>query len=65
VAIPTFGEGWHHNHHVFPSSARHGLEWWQIDVNFYLVRSLAFFRLAWDIKLPSLEARAARRKVRA
>ncbi|KAI7743864.1 hypothetical protein M8C21_030313, partial [Ambrosia artemisiifolia] len=32
MAMLTFGEGWHNNHHAFPTSARHGLEWWQLDV---------------------------------
>ena len=62
VAIPTFGEGWHHNHHVFPSSARHGLEWWQLDTNYYFIRGLELVGLAWDVKLPSRQARTARRR---
>jgi stearoyl-CoA desaturase (delta-9 desaturase) len=62
VAIPTFGEGWHHNHHVFPTSARHGLEWWQLDPNYYFIRGLELLGLAWDVKVPSRQVRAARRK---
>ena len=31
LAIPSFGESWHHNHHTFPRSAAHGLKWWEID----------------------------------
>jgi HPr kinase/phosphorylase len=31
LAIPSFGESWHHNHHAFPRSAAHGLKWWEID----------------------------------
>jgi stearoyl-CoA desaturase (delta-9 desaturase) len=63
VAIPTFGEGWHHNHHAFPSSARHGLEWWQIDLNYWFIRTLELVGLAWDVKVPSRHARDARRRV--
>jgi len=52
VAILTFGEGWHNNHHAFPTSARHGLEWFQFDMNWIAIR--IFKRLGWasDIKIP-------------
>jgi stearoyl-CoA desaturase (delta-9 desaturase) len=50
--ILGLGEGWHNNHHAFPVSARHGLKWWQIDVSYYIIRLLAFFRLAWKVRLP-------------
>ena len=32
VALISYGEGWHNNHHAFPRSARHGLYWWEVDV---------------------------------
>lgn len=51
--ILGFGEGWHNNHHAFPMSARHGFSWWQIDISYWVICLLAFFRLAWKIKLPS------------
>ncbi|HEY7312378.1 MAG TPA: acyl-CoA desaturase [Gemmataceae bacterium] len=57
VAIVTFGEGWHNNHHAFPSSAFHGLEWWQYDPSAVVLRLLRLFRLAWDLKRPSDETR--------
>ncbi|CAL1409954.1 unnamed protein product [Linum trigynum] len=53
VAIMTFGEGWHNNHHAFNSSARHGLEWWQIDMTWYVVKFLEVVGLASDVKLPT------------
>jgi stearoyl-CoA desaturase (delta-9 desaturase) len=53
MAIAVFGEGWHNNHHSFPSSAFHGLRWWQIDLHAYVIRSLAALHLAWDLKRPS------------
>ncbi len=34
VALLSFGEGWHNNHHAFPRSARHGLRWWEVDMNY-------------------------------
>ncbi|XP_021731823.1 palmitoyl-monogalactosyldiacylglycerol delta-7 desaturase, chloroplastic-like [Chenopodium quinoa] len=53
VALLTFGEGWHNNHHAFKYSARHGFEWWQIDMTWYVIRLLEVVGLANDIKLPS------------
>ncbi|GAA0168932.1 hypothetical protein Leryth_025534 [Lithospermum erythrorhizon] len=52
VAIFSFGEGWHNNHHAFPYSARHGLEWWQIDVTWWIIMFLEAIGLATDVKLP-------------
>ncbi|KAM0024356.1 putative fatty acid desaturase domain, acyl-CoA desaturase [Helianthus debilis subsp. tardiflorus] len=49
----AFGEGWHNNHHAFPNSARHGLEWWQLDLTWELIRFLQLTGLATDVKLPS------------
>jgi stearoyl-CoA desaturase (delta-9 desaturase) len=54
--ILGMGEGWHQSHHTFPTSARHGLRWWQIDVSYYVIRLLAWLRLAWDVRLPTAEA---------
>ena len=51
-AVVTLGEGWHNNHHAFPSSARHGLRWWQVDATYGVIHLLAKMRLVWDIKLP-------------
>jgi stearoyl-CoA desaturase (Delta-9 desaturase) len=59
--VLALGEGWHQSHHTFPSSARHGLRWWQIDVSYYVIRALWLFGLAWDVKVPSRQAQAARR----
>jgi fatty-acid desaturase len=52
VALLTFGEGWHNNHHAHPTSARHGLAWYEIDFNWMGIRTLQALSLAWDIKLP-------------
>ncbi|KAG6425328.1 hypothetical protein SASPL_115756 [Salvia splendens] len=51
VAVLAFGEGWHNNHHAFEHSARHGLEWWQIDMTWYAIRVLEALGLATNIKL--------------
>ncbi|KAI3512666.1 hypothetical protein L2E82_27579 [Cichorium intybus] len=53
VALVTFGEGWHNNHHAFEYSARHGLEWWQIDFCWYMIRFLEALGLATNVKLPT------------
>lgn len=51
VALLTFGEGWHNNHHAHPRAAKHGLHWYEIDVNWYGIRALQFFGLAKGIRL--------------
>lgn len=56
VALLTFGEGWHNNHHAYQYSARHGLEWWEIDTTWMLIRLLQFLGLATNIKLAPKEA---------
>ncbi|CAH1419389.1 unnamed protein product [Lactuca virosa] len=53
VAMLTLGEGWHNNHHAFQRSARHGFEWWQLDLTWELIRFLQFVGLATDVKLVS------------
>ena len=59
VALLTFGEGWHNNHHAHPRAARHGLKWYEIDLNWYGIRTLQFLGLATDIKLISKAAMSA------
>jgi stearoyl-CoA desaturase (delta-9 desaturase) len=51
VALLTFGEGWHNNHHAFQYSARHGLAWWEIDLTWFTIKILEFLGLAKNIKL--------------
>lgn len=53
MALLAFGEGWHNNHHAFEFSARHGLEWWQLDMTWYVVRLLQALGLATDVKIPT------------
>jgi fatty-acid desaturase len=56
VALLTFGEGWHNNHHAHPRAARHGLRWYEIDVNWWGIRGLKALGLARSIKLIPVEA---------
>ncbi len=51
VALITFGEGWHNNHHAHPSSARHGLVWYELDINWCCIRALQWLGQAKDIRL--------------
>ncbi len=60
--ILAMGEGWHNTHHAFPTSARHGLRWWQIDVSYWVIRTLALLGLAWNLKLPTKAAQAKERR---
>lgn len=50
VGLLALGEGWHNNHHAFPTSARFGIRWWQIDFGYYLIRLLSLTGLAWKLK---------------
>jgi stearoyl-CoA desaturase (delta-9 desaturase) len=50
LALPTLGESWHNNHHAFPSSAVHGLRWWQLDVNYLSICMLERLGLVHDVK---------------
>lgn len=52
VALITFGEGWHNNHHAFPTSARHGFKRSQIDFNWYGIKLLRFLGLASEVQTP-------------
>jgi stearoyl-CoA desaturase (delta-9 desaturase) len=49
LAIPSLGEAWHHNHHAFPRSARHGLKWYEIDLSAALIGLLQKMGLAWNV----------------
>ena len=62
LALLTFGEGWHNNHHHFPGAARQGFYWWEIDLSYYGLRLLAALDLIWDLRpvpVSVLEARHA------
>ena len=53
VALLTWGEGWHNNHHAFPFSARHGMRWFEVDPTWIQIKVLRALRLARDIRLPT------------
>ncbi|RYG63214.1 hypothetical protein EON77_21215, partial [bacterium] len=62
LAIPTFGEAWHNNHHAFPTAAFHGMRWYQIDLAGLVIRALRAVRLVDRVVEPSAEFKASRRR---
>jgi stearoyl-CoA desaturase (delta-9 desaturase) len=50
LALLTFGEGWHNNHHHYPGSVRQGFRWWQVDLSYYLLRTMSLFGLVWNLR---------------
>lgn len=52
VSLLTLGDGWHHNHHHCPYSARHGFRWWEIDINFAILKLLSCLGIVWDLRMP-------------
>jgi fatty-acid desaturase len=51
VALITFGEGWHNNHHAHPTSSRHGLAWYEFDPTWLLLKAFRAVGLVWDVKV--------------
>lgn len=52
LALVTFGEGWHNNHHHYQSSTRQGFRWWEIDLTYYVLKLLSWTGLVWDLRAP-------------
>ena len=64
VAMITFGEGWHNNHHAHPVSARHGLKWYEFDINWYgiwALKKLGLARHVYRVKLSELREDEAKK----
>ena len=62
VALFTFGEGWHNNHHAHPTSARHGLAWYEFDLSWLQIRLLRRLGVARKIHVASIHTRLADRE---
>jgi stearoyl-CoA desaturase (delta-9 desaturase) len=60
VGVLAMGEGWHNNHHAFPTSASHGLGWREFDVSALVIRGLEKTGLAWDVVRVTPERQAAK-----
>jgi fatty-acid desaturase len=54
VALLTFGEGWHNNHHAHPTSARHGLAWYEFDPTWIVLKVLRTVGVVWDIRVAKI-----------
>jgi stearoyl-CoA desaturase (delta-9 desaturase) len=62
LALLTFGEGWHNNHHFYPGSTRQGFRWWEVDLTWYGLRLMAALGLVWHLKpVPAWVATRAKR----
>ena len=59
LALLTFGEGWHNNHHHYMASVRQGFFWWEVDVSYYALKILSWFHVVWDLRQPPRAALAA------
>lgn len=51
-SLVTLGEGWHNNHHFYQASCRQGFYWWEIDITYYILKTLSFVGIVWDLKSP-------------
>ena len=62
VALITFGEGWHNNHHAHPTSARHGLAWYEFDLSWIELKALRFFGIAKSVRTATVGSRLVTRE---
>jgi stearoyl-CoA desaturase (delta-9 desaturase) len=60
LALLTFGEGWHNNHHHYPGAARQGVAWWELDLTWYGLKLLSWLGLVWDLRTVPPRMRGAR-----
>jgi stearoyl-CoA desaturase (delta-9 desaturase) len=60
IAIPTLGEAYHNSHHAFPTSATHGLRWYQVDISSLVINGLEKVGLVWDVVRVSPERQASK-----
>jgi stearoyl-CoA desaturase (delta-9 desaturase) len=63
LSLVTLGEGWHNNHHRFPSSERQGFYWYEIDISHYLLKMLSWLGIVWDLKNPPKKVYSPERKI--
>ncbi|MBX7174052.1 MAG: fatty acid desaturase [Pyrinomonadaceae bacterium] len=53
LGILAFGEGWHNNHHAFPTSARHGLVWYELDLSYLQIKLFEKLGIVKNVKVPT------------
>jgi stearoyl-CoA desaturase (delta-9 desaturase) len=61
LALLTFGEGWHNNHHHYPGAARQGFYWWEVDLSWYGLKLLAALGLVRELRSVPVAVREARK----
>ena len=52
LALVSMGEGWHNNHHYYQAATRQGFFWWEVDITYYILKVLSWFRIVWDLREP-------------
>jgi len=57
IALISFGEGWHNNHHAHPTSARHGLAWYEFDASWMQIRVLQLWGIAKSVRVAQINTR--------
>ena len=62
LGVLTFGEGWHNNHHAHPTSARHGLAWWEFDISWITLKLLRAVGLVWGVRTAKLDSQVMAQK---
>jgi stearoyl-CoA desaturase (delta-9 desaturase) len=62
IALMTSGEGWHNNHHAHPTSARHGLAWYEFDLSWIQIRILTFLGIAKSVKVARVSGEMSQRE---
>ena len=50
LALLTFGEGWHNNHHYYPNTVKQGFFWWELDITYWVIKAMSLVGLTWDLK---------------
>ena len=63
MGVLALGEGWHNNHHAFPTSAKHGLRWWQFDLSYMIIWIMSKIGLAQAVRIPAKDRILAKRRV--
>jgi stearoyl-CoA desaturase (delta-9 desaturase) len=59
LALLCCGEGWHNNHHHYQSAVNQGWFWWEVDVTYYLLSTVSWFGIVWDLRTPPEHVKAA------
>lgn len=65
LSLLTLGEGWHNNHHYCPGTVRQGFYWWEIDITYYVLRTMSMVGLVWDLRPVPQRVYAAAESIRA